>query len=154
MFFINSSNLAHTLSIYEKVVAPSASTMRILSPWATDIPALTAPPFPLFLGYSTTISGTSSYLAFLSATSVVLSFDPSFAIMISYFLPDFFKCLAVSSNITGSLYSSLYDGTTKERSTICLFFYMYYFFDNFTPSAPVIVMASYCLLSKFFFQFL
>ena len=75
-------NFDHTLSRSEKVVAPSASTISILYPCATAIPALTAPPFPLFLGYSTTINEISSYLALFIATYVVLSFDPSFAIII------------------------------------------------------------------------
>jgi hypothetical protein len=44
-------NFVDTLSRSEKVVAPSASTISILYPCATAIPALTAPPFPLFLGY-------------------------------------------------------------------------------------------------------
>ena len=83
LFYLTISyNLDHTLSRSENVVAPSASTISILSPWATAIPALTAPPFPLFLGYSTTSNGISSYLALLIAINVVLSFDPSLAIII------------------------------------------------------------------------
>ena len=40
-----------TLSNYEKVVAPSASTISWYFPVATAIPHLTAPPLPRFLGY-------------------------------------------------------------------------------------------------------
>lgn len=76
------SSLAHTWSISEKVVAPSASTISTLYPWAAAIPALTAPPFPLFFGYSTTINSIFNYLALFKATYVVLSFDPSFAMII------------------------------------------------------------------------
>lgn len=50
-YFTIYSSFCQTGSRPEKVVAPSASTISILSPCATDIPALTAPPFPLFLGY-------------------------------------------------------------------------------------------------------
>lgn len=101
------SNFYQTLSRSEKVVAPSASTIRTLSPWAIDIPALTAPPLPLFLGYSRTNRSQLSYFPFEIATYEVLSLDPSLAMMISYFLLDFFKCLTVSSNIMGNLYCSL-----------------------------------------------
>ncbi len=106
-YFTMVSSLSQTLSRSEKVVAPSASTIRILLPWAMDIPALTAPPFPLFLGYYTTSKSQPSYLALFNATYVVLSFEPSLAMMISYFLFDFFRCFTVSSNIIGSLSSSL-----------------------------------------------
>jgi hypothetical protein len=75
-------NLDHTLSISENVVAPSASTISTLYPCDIAIPARTAPPFPLFLGYSTTTNWAPNYLAFFNATYVVLSFDPSFAIII------------------------------------------------------------------------
>jgi len=55
------------LPSYEKVVAPSASTISILSPIVAAIPALTAPPFPLFLGYSTTNKFALSFLPVLRA---------------------------------------------------------------------------------------
>lgn len=76
------SSLALTLSISEKVVAPSASTIRTYFPFATAIPALTAPPFPLFLGYSNTTKLRLRSSAVLRATFVVASLDPSLAIMI------------------------------------------------------------------------
>lgn len=47
----NYSIFFFTLSNSEKVVAPSASTISWYFPVATDIPHLTAPPFPRFLGY-------------------------------------------------------------------------------------------------------
>jgi hypothetical protein len=65
------------------VVAPSASTISILSPTAAAIPARTAPPLPLFLGYSTTYKLAANYFPQLSADSVVLSFDPSLTTIIS-----------------------------------------------------------------------
>lgn len=80
--FTISSSFAHTLSRSEKVVAPSASTISTLSPWAILMPALTAPPLPLFLGYSSTTKCAPNYLALESATYVVLSFEPSFAMII------------------------------------------------------------------------
>lgn len=77
-----SSSLAHTLSRSENVVAPSASTISILYPCAMLMPALTAPPFPLFLGYSSTTRCAPNYLALDNAIYVVLSFEPSFAMII------------------------------------------------------------------------
>lgn len=49
--FYNSLALFHTLCSSEKVVAPSASTIRTYSPLTNAMPALTAPPLPLFFGY-------------------------------------------------------------------------------------------------------
>ena len=77
-----SSSLAHTLSRSENVVAPSASTISTLSPCAILIPALTAPPFPLFFGYSSTTRFAPNYLALAKAIYVVLSFEPSLAMII------------------------------------------------------------------------
>lgn len=65
------------------LVAPSASSIKTYLPLATDTPALTAPPFPLFLGYSTTIVFNPSSLETLRATSVVESVEPSLTTMIS-----------------------------------------------------------------------
>jgi len=50
------------------LVAPSASTISIYCPSATATPALTAPPFPLFLGYSTTTSSIFNLDAVANAT--------------------------------------------------------------------------------------
>lgn len=82
VYFTSYYSLDQTLSKSENVVAPSASTIRILSPWAIDMPALTAPPLPLFLGYSTTTKVNPNYFALSRATYVVLSLEPSFAIII------------------------------------------------------------------------
>lgn len=83
IFVCISSIFLHILSNSEKVVAPSASTIRTLCPMAQNTPALTAPPFPLFFGYQTTYSFALSYFALRRATSLVQSFEPSFTTMIS-----------------------------------------------------------------------
>lgn len=66
-FYSISSILVYILPNYEKVVAPSASTISIRYPVATAIPARTAPPFPLFLGYSTTYKLAFYYFPFCNA---------------------------------------------------------------------------------------
>lgn len=82
-FCLISYNFFRILINSEKVVAPSASTISIWSPEAAAMPALTAPPLPLFLGYSTTNKLAFFYLPFCVATCVVLSLDPSLTTMIS-----------------------------------------------------------------------
>ncbi len=76
LFYISSIFL-YILPNYENVVAPSASTINILWPVAAAMPARTAPPLPLFLGYSTTNKLEFNYLPLFNAAYVVLSLDPS-----------------------------------------------------------------------------
>jgi len=99
--FILSSTFAKSLNL----VAPSASTISMYCPFATETPALTAPPFPLFWGYYTTTSSAFSFSAVLIAISVVLSLDPSFTIMISYLYLFYRKKVTVYSSMTGNLCS-------------------------------------------------
>lgn len=51
LYFSIYFSLPQTLLSSENVVAPSASTINAYLPRTKHIPALTAPPFPLFLGY-------------------------------------------------------------------------------------------------------
>ena len=82
LFFFSSSNLFQTCSSSLNVVAPSASTISEYYPRTNAIPARTAPPFPLFFGYSTTTRFKFSFSASLSATSDVLSLLPSLTTII------------------------------------------------------------------------
>lgn len=102
-----SFNLCQTCSSSEKVVAPSASTISAYFPCTRDMPARTAPPLPLLVGYSTTTKLRSSFWASYSATLVVWSLLPSLTTMISCLICLALKYLLTSASMSGILSSSL-----------------------------------------------
>ena len=87
------------------------------------IPVFTAYPFPPFLEYVTPIILLFGFsLIILFIISNVLSFEPSFTIIISYDIFNVFKYLIVSFKGISNLSFSLYAGNTNERYILSIGF--------------------------------